>query len=265
MDGKERSTLMRTRQTLTMLAMSLLLGATMATAGEPYKETFSQSYPLDAKGTVALDNVNGDVTVTGWERSEVRVEAVKQCDTKDGLSRLKIEVSATPSLVRIETRYPENHGWFGGHDSCSVNYTVTVPRLAQLDKLELVNGDLSIADVGGGVRAETVNGTLEAHGVAGDLKLESVNGAVDVTCSSAGVSQRIEMESVNGTIELRLPAQASARVRAETVNGKISNDFGLEVNKHQFVGADLSGTIGGGAAEVRLETVNGAIRLLATK
>jgi DUF4097 and DUF4098 domain-containing protein YvlB len=253
---------MTNKRTLAILAAVLLIGATAATASEPYKENFSQSYPLDAKGTVSLENVNGDVTVTAWERGEVKVDAVKQCESKDALDKLKIEVSASRSLVRIETRYPDSHGWTGGHDNCSVTYTVSVPATSQLDKVDLVNGDLKVSGVGGGVRAETVNGTLEARDVTGDLKLESVNGAVDVTCATLGASQRVEIESVNGTIELTLPGQASARLRAETVNGKISNDFGLEVNKHQYVGSDLTGTVGAGAGDVRLETVNGAIRIL---
>ena len=253
---------MRSKPTLTTLALILMLAAPLALAGEAAQETFNQTYPIDGKGLVSLDNVNGDVTVTAWDRPEVRVEAIKRCETPKGLEGLKIDVSATASQVRISTRYPESRGWFGGHESCSVSYTLAVPSGIELDKVELVNGDLRVTGVAGGVRAETVNGTVEVRDVAGDIRLETVNGGVDVVCATTGASQRIEAESVNGGIEVRLPAQASARVHAETVNGRISNDFGMEVNKHQFVGSDLSGTIGGGAAEVRLETVNGAIRIL---
>ena len=46
------------------------------------------------------------------------------------------------------------------------------------------------------------------------------------------------------------------------MNGGISNDFGLEVTKHEHVGRELSGTIGGGGADIRLDSVNGRIRLL---
>jgi DUF4097 and DUF4098 domain-containing protein YvlB len=67
---------------------------------------------------------------------------------------------------------------------------------------------------------------------------------------------------VNGKITLVLPANASARVEAETVNGSINaDDFGLEPEKG-FVGRDLSGEIGGGDARISLDTVNGSIKIM---
>jgi hypothetical protein len=253
---------MRTSRTLMIALMALTLVSSATLAGGRAKETFDKTYPLDAKGVVAVDNVNGDVTVTGWDRLEVHIVAVKECDSSEGLADLKVNVAASSSAVRVETRYPTSHGWFGGGDHCSVEYAVQMPRTGSVDKLELVNGDLKITGLAGGVRGETVNGSANASDVSGDIRLESVNGSIEVACSTLTAPQSINLESVNGTIELRVPANASARVRAETVNGRISNDFGMEVSKHQFVGADLSGSIGNGGSDVKLETVNGAISIL---
>ena len=50
-------------------------------------------------------------------------------------------------------------------------------------------------------------------------------------------------------------------VRAETVNGRLSNDFGIEVKKGRYVGASMNGTIGGGGPRIDLETVNGSIHI----
>jgi hypothetical protein len=59
----------------------------------------------------------------------------------------------------------------------------------------------------------------------------------------------------------RLAGMVSAAVRPETVNEHLSNDSGVPVNKHKYVGADMAGSIGSGVGEVRLETVNGKIRV----
>jgi DUF4097 and DUF4098 domain-containing protein YvlB len=76
-----------------------------------------------------------------------------------------------------------------------------------------------------------------------------------------GGGQRVSADAVNGKIVLVLPADASARVEAETVNGSIdADDFGLEPEKG-FVGRDLSGEIGGGDARISLDTVNGSINI----
>ena len=52
----------------------------------------------------------------------------------------------------------------------------------------------------------------------------------------------------------------SAEIRAETVNGRISNDFGIEVKKGKYVGSSMNGSIGGGgpASIWRRSTVRSA-------
>ena len=67
---------MRTSRAITITA-ALMAAATLALAGGGVKETFDKTYPLDAKGVVAVDNVNGDIAVSGWDRPEVSVVATK--------------------------------------------------------------------------------------------------------------------------------------------------------------------------------------------
>ena len=82
------------------------------------------------------------------------------------------------------------------------------------------------------MKAETVNGDLLASNLLADVDLETVNGGVNAKFDSLGGSQRVSAEAVNGRIVLELPADASARVHAETVNGSIdADDFDLAVDK----------------------------------
>jgi DUF4097 and DUF4098 domain-containing protein YvlB len=69
--------------------------------------------------------------------------------------------------------------------------------------------------------------------MAGNVEFETVNGEVTISFDRLGGGQSVAVTSVNGSITLRLPADADARVEAETVNGKIKNDFGLQVEKGQ--------------------------------
>jgi hypothetical protein len=152
--------------------------------------------------------------------------------------------------VDIETRYPESRHSHHGH--LSVEYTLTVPKGAALDKLELVNGNLTVSGLGGEVNAELVNGEAKLTGLAGNVSVEAVNGEVTVELDKLDPRQRVKLETVNGAIDLRLGAGVAADVEAETVNGHLSNDFGLTVTKHEFAGA-ICGSIrtgGGVAAEI---------------
>jgi DUF4097 and DUF4098 domain-containing protein YvlB len=239
-----------------LIAVFLCLAA-LALAGEPYRETFDQSYPLAAGGRVSLSNVNGGVQVNVWDQNSVRVQAVKEAESREEMEQLRIEVSATSSSVAIETRYPH-----GSHNHLSVEYTLTVPKGVSLDTVELVNGGLTVTGLGGGVRAKLVNGHATLSGLAGDVQVHTVNGRQDVEVQQLSAGQRVELQTVNGSVELRLAPGVAAEVEAKTVNGHLSNDFGLAVHKHEFVGADMNGAIGSGGGRVKLESVNGGIRLV---
>jgi DUF4097 and DUF4098 domain-containing protein YvlB len=240
-----------------LVATVALCIAGLALAGEPYRENFDQSYPLAAGGRVSLSNVNGNVTVGVWDQPTVRVQAVKEAESKELLDKLQVEVKAAAGRVEIETSYPER-----SHGHMSVEYTLTVPKGASLDEFELVNGGLTVSGLGGEVRASLVNGPAKLTGLAGNVTLESVNGEVQVELDALGTGKRVKLETVNGPMQLRLAAGVAAEVEAETVNGHLSNDFGIPVHKHEYVGADMKGSIGTGGGDIRLETVNGRIELL---
>ncbi|HVN30944.1 MAG TPA: DUF4097 family beta strand repeat-containing protein [Thermoanaerobaculaceae bacterium] len=244
------------RIALLLIPVALCI-AGLALAAEPYRENFDQSYPLATGGRVSLENVNGGVVVNVWDQPTVRVQAVKEAESKEVLDKLRIEVTAAAGRVEIETRYPD-----GSHGHLSVEYTLTVPKGAALDKVELVNGGLTVSGLGGEVRAELVNGEAKLTGLMGNVFVEAVNGEVNVELEKLDARQRVKLETVNGPIELRLAAGVAAEVDAETVNGHLSNDFGIPVNKHEFVGADMNGSIGTGGGDVSLKTVNGRIALL---
>ncbi len=228
------------------------------------KETEEKSFEVDPGARISLENINGDISITGTSGSTVHIVAHKKAAKQEYLDELRIVVSAEDDYVRIETRHPKSEGgWFnwGNNGSGSVSYVLEVPADVNLDTISTVNGDVEISAVRGLVKGETVNGSLVASGLEGDVDLETVNGSVRAEFDLLGDGQRVSAEAVNGKIVLIIPGDASARVEAETVNGSINaDDFGLEVEKG-FVGRDLSGKIGAGDAKISLDTVNGSIRI----
>jgi hypothetical protein len=234
----------------------LLYASGLSFAGEPYRETFDQTYPLDVTGRVALSNVNGSVQVDVWDQNAVRVQAVKTAGSWRELQQLRIEVTSTPSFLKIETHYPS-----GTHTHMSVEYTLTVPWGATLDTIEVVNGGLTVADLGGDLIATVVNGYAKLTGLGGDVEVCTVNGIQHVELELLSFCQRVDLETVNGPIDVRLGSSVSAKVRAESVIGPISNEFGLPVTKHGYLGSVMIGSIGSDGGKLRLKTVNGAIHV----
>ena len=231
--------------------------------GDELIQEFHQSYPLSAAGRVAIANVNGDVHISVWDQPSVKVDAIKRAYDQERLNEVNVDVTTAPDSVVIKTKYPDDNGNNRGRDHgwASVEYTLTVPRGARLDGAELVNGSLDIAGVQGDVHASLVNGTVIAEGLAGEVKISTVNGAVEANLARLGESKNVTLNSVNGSLTLIVPAGANADVKASTLHGAITNDFGLTVDDGQYVGHNLTGQIGQGGPRVRLNNVNGPIAI----
>ena len=238
------------------------LGALMAlalaiSASAQVTEEFHRTVPLSANGRVSLDNVNGNVTITGWERNDVQIDAVKKASNQQKLDEAKIEVDAGSDYVRIRTRYPENHT---NNNAASVTYELHVPRTARLDHIDLVNGSLTVSQVSGDIRSSLVNGKTMVHDLAGRAELSSVNGTIEAYYRSLESVQSIELKSVNGAVRLGLPSSPNADVTVSTVNGGITTDFPLTV-QGKFMGRHLDGKLGNGGTRIEISNVNGSVHI----
>ena len=230
--------------------------------GDALTEMFSQTYPLTATGRVNVANVNGDVHINVWDQNSVKVDAIKRAYSSQRLSEVTVDVQSTADSVQIKTKYPEERNYSGRNREdgwASVEYTLTIPRRARLDGAELVNGSLDVTGVLGDVHASLVNGTVKASGLGGEVRLSTVNGGIEANVATLEAAKGVQLNSVNGSVVLIVPSGASADVRASTVHGAITNDFGLPVEDGQFVGHSMNGQIGSGGTRIRLTNVNGSI------
>jgi DUF4097 and DUF4098 domain-containing protein YvlB len=227
-------------------------------------EEFHQTYPLSATGRVNLENINGGVKITVWDRAAVQVDAIKKAYRRDRLTEAQIEVTSTEENIRIKTEYPErNQTWNDKRydNAVIVEYSLTVPRKAILESIELINGQLDIEGVEGNVKASSVNGPVTARGLTGEARLITVNGPLRATFTGLSDTKPISLGSVNGDVTVVIPSNANASVRAGTVHGLITNDWGIQVKHGEYVGHSLDAQIGNGGPRVKLSNVNGAISI----
>src|SRR3954454_16012565 len=115
--------------------------------GEELREEFHQTYSLSPTGRIGLENINGGVQIKVWDRAAVQVDAIKKAYRKDRLDEAKIEVNATEENIRIKTEYPDENQNFRSDNRrydnpATVDYSLTVPRKAVLETIELINGSI---------------------------------------------------------------------------------------------------------------------------
>jgi DUF4097 and DUF4098 domain-containing protein YvlB len=234
--------------------------------GEELREEFHQTYSLSPTGRIGLENINGGVQIKVWDRAAVQVDAIKKAYRKDRLDEAKIEVNATEENIRIKTEYPyENQNFRSDNrrydNPATVEYSLTVPRKAVLETIELINGSIDIDGVEGNVKATSINGEVKARGLISEVRLSTINGPLVAIFNQLDETKPISLGSVNGSVTLVIPSNANASIRAGTVHGGISNDFGLKVKHGEYVGHSMDGQIGTGGPRIKLANVNGGIEI----
>lgn len=225
---------------------------------------------LAAGRVIEVKGVNGNVEAEPGSGSEVEVVATKRGRRSDP-GEVRIEVVQHGEGVTICAVYPNvedrepntcapgNKGHMNVRDNdTTVNFRVRVPAGVRFTG-RTVNGKVEADNMTADVEATTVNGSINIS-TSGLARAKTVNGSITAAMGRADWTDGLEFATVNGGIDLSFPASLSADVEAKTLNGDITTDFPLTVTG-RFSKRRLSGTIGGGGRELRLETVNGSVQI----
>jgi DUF4097 and DUF4098 domain-containing protein YvlB len=215
---------------------------------------FRQLYSLGPNGRVTIQNQYGNVSIVGWDRDEVLVEAVKRSSDPRRLDDARIVVEPVDGALSIRTQY-------AGPDTQhapKVEYRILVPRYANLEDVKLGNGGLVISGITGTVKASSVNGSIKAEKLEGRADLSTINGVLEADFDRVGAAHPITLSSVNGPIKLLLPLGTRASLNARNVSGGIDTEFGRPARVN---GAQRLSVVNEGGPQIRLTNVNGGISI----
>ena len=243
--------------------------------GRGAAETVTETYETSDLSSLALETVNGAITVDGAEGDAIEVTADKAAPTEDTLESVTLESNRSDGQLTLETNFETTPFLFGPDPK--VDLAVTVPSGIQLARAETTNGDVATRNVtgdlvagttngridaegvDGGLSAETTNGEVHAAGVSGDVDADTTNGDIDIVLADGG---DLTAESTNGEITVRAPESVDATVSIETTNGDISVEgFGDSTASSD---SSLEMTLGDGTRRIRLETTNGDVSFRGT-
>lgn len=222
------------------LVFLLTVGAGLARGREKYQEKFERTEALAKNGKVFLVNVSGDIEIQSWKQDQVKIEALKVSEAssldkaKENAALVPIEVTRDGDALRIETKYPERHGFWGGNSvNVSVDYKLWVPEKASVD-VKSVSGDVRVTAIGGAGNVHSVSGNVDVLGaagtdinlVSGDVTVENILGdaylkTVSGDVKATKVKGSVEVESVSGNLELMDVSDAKS-VTGKSVSGDIT-------------------------------------------
>jgi len=245
--------------------------------GTEYTDKLSKTLRLGKNGTFDLQNVSGDVVVTGGGGNEVRIEAIKrvrhpnESEARALLQAIDVRMEERNGNVEVRTDYPRRN-WSGG-----VDFTVSLPRDANVI-LRSVSGDLRVSSLNGDLRAETISGDLvatavkrirQAKTISGDLEITDTDGdevaaqTISGTLMARSIKARsVDLTSVSG--DVRITDVESDRTFVRSISGSIDFSGQLARNgRYEFQshsGDVRVSPLGSGGFSIEASTFSGDMR-----
>jgi hypothetical protein len=246
-----------------LLALLLVSLARPLTAGSR-EEVFEKAYSMEGITKISVENVNGHIEASAWDKPYFKVHALKRAEggrAEETLRLTEIRVKKVGDEIRIETVNPKRRRLFGfldfGGSNAHVDYQLQIPARTEVH-FETCNGKLVANGFSGSLSGDAVNGSIELADIGGPASASTVNGSVRLTFK--GPLKKSRIETVNGSIDVAFEKASSVRYDLETVNGRIEGDFDLAV-EGKYGPKQARGSYNGGAETLHCETVNGTIRL----
>lgn len=252
----------KTRKTLAALLLLALAAPLHARSGE--QEVFQKAYSMEGVTRISVENVNGEIEASAWDRPYFKLRAVKKAGgsrAQETLRLTEIRVTKVGEEIKVETVNPKRRRLFGfldfGGSGAHVNYVLQIPAKTDV-RFETCNGKIVAAGFAGSFSGDAVNGSIELSGLQGPSSANTVNGSVRLAYK--GPLKKTRVETVNGSIDVAFDKSSSVRYDLETVNGHIEGDFDLAV-EGKLGPKEARGSYNGGTETLHCETVNGTIRL----
>ena len=205
-------------------------------------------------GSIRLSGTTGDYASLTFEKT---ARADQAADARALLDRIQIDETGAETEYRYVMQSSEP-------TRTAVNVRGTVPAGTAL-RIELQNGAIELSGVTGPITVDSDNGHVAVGGAGGNVAVTIRNGNLDVGMQALPPDTRVDLETSNGNVTFTLPADAAARVTAETQAGSIQAEGALTFTSRdldpQGAGARFTGQLGRGNAVVELTTRNGSITL----
>ncbi len=174
------------------------------------------------------------LTVRGTERTDVAVDytlhgpfAQRPRATEPpppGMHRIggsgALDVSQDGNVVRVNG---------GGLFANLGDVTIQVPAQTSVTIADSLGGKIAVENIAGDIEVSQINGEITITNASGPVVAHSTNGKIIASLSRLAANKSMSFSTFNGDIDLTLPADAKATLKARADNGDIFTDFDVKV------------------------------------
>ena len=196
-----------------------------------------ERFPISRGKELKVKVDGGDVTVTGWDRSEVYIKVLGNENARE---KLDFIFDNNDSYVEFRTKTKSLFSsWFS---YLSLKIEVKIPEKFNT-KIHTSGGDLRLRGVegshdlntsGGDIVCKEFRGKLEASTSGGDVVLVGSDCAIiaqtsggDIKLNYSGENMGIDLSTSGGDILIKLPENFDAAMELSTSGGDVSCNLSL--------------------------------------
>lgn len=198
-----------------------------ARAQQNETERVDRTVSLRAGGQLRLKNFSGRVKITGGNRADVVIHAVRRAP-RERLDHIKLEITETASGVSIEANKKDRDWTERDNNVVDTEFDIQVPADVALD-VEVFSSDIVVKDVRGRQRLHTFSGEIDVAGAEGSIDAETFSGDISIGLAQ-GASASVDFDSFSGSLKSDVPmsyhgSTSRRRVRADIGAGGTDYHF----------------------------------------
>jgi DUF4097 and DUF4098 domain-containing protein YvlB len=277
------------KKILSLFLVGMILSCTNSPAQKQnFKEHISKEFTVSSsETTLNVYNINGFIKVESYSGNKIIIEidktisAKRDKDFEEGKSEFKLGFEQKNNVVTAYISEPfdsrpntnDRHQNVHIDYDFKVNYTIKVPYETNLDVSAINDGDVTISDVKGEIKAHNINGAITLKNVTKAYDVNTINGDVNINYTTLP-PDNAKYYTLNGDLKVTYPANLSADCSFKSFQGEFYTDFPEvevmpskikkvvekdgESTKHKLEkGSNIK--IGKGGLKLYFETFNGNI------
>src|SRR5258706_4342091 len=200
-----------------------------------------------ANNTLVLANINGSMTVQGYDGDKILIEAERTIKAKtdarleQGKKEMQLmQIDKFDTLIGYvgggfhqfwdRTNRKHNNGW-SYHWDCDngdcnppydyiSNFSVKVPRGINVEVSTVNEGNVTVENINGAVKANNINGAIRLTSIGGPADACTINGDVDIDYLR-NPNKDCKYYSLNGDINALFVKGLAANMSFKSFNGDL--------------------------------------------
>lgn len=242
-----------TRPLIALLAAALFAWTSLPTPGQAqtltetddgFRTTITETFDVQAGGTLTIDRVVGPIAVSTWDQNRVEVtetiylDDASRAEAQEYVQQYRSTMEQNGNSVAVRGPQDDRGRW---GRSAQHAFDVRVPRQYNAD-VSTAGGAVNIEGPEGRVVARTSGGAINVEHVTGEVNVRTSGGSLNLT----DITGPVDGNTSGGSINVE---RVSGQLMVRTSGGSL-NITDVQNN----VQAETSG------GSVRIENVQGAVR-----